>query len=195
MQLQPTRESGFSLLELILVIVTIGILFTVAVDKLLVLKVEAERTAMNQVLASLRSAMNIQVASHISKNTINQLPKRIHTNPMDWLSEKPSSYIGVLDEPDPADITPGKWYFDSYNKYLVYRISHSKYFKSALKGVKRARFQIKLDYTDVDANGEFNPNIDLIHGLILKSIDKYQWLTEPINPKVFNKLADTNTTN
>ena len=194
--LDSVKERGFSFLELILVIAIISLLFAVAVDKLLILKVEAERTAMAQILGSLRSAMGIQVASHISNNTVDELIERADSNPMDWLAEKPENYIGVLDEPDPADVEIRTWYFDSYNKHLVYRVSSGEYFKSSLKGAKRARFRVNLDYTDVDEDGEFNENIDEIHGLTLKSIEPYQWLTEPIDindyvsPK--NAIIETN---
>ncbi len=179
--LKSKKQRGFSLLELVLVVAIISLLFVVAVDKLLILKVEAERTAMAQILGSLRSAMGIQVASHISKNKVDELIELTDSNPMDWLAEKPENYIGVLDEPDPADIKIRTWYFDSYNKYLVYRVSSSGYFKSSLKGVKRARFRVNLDYTDVDGDGEFNQEIDKIHGLTLKNVEPYQWLAEPID--------------
>ena len=196
MGLHSRKETGFSFLELVLVIAIIGLLFTVAVDKLLVLKVEAERTAMAQILGSLRSAMGIQVASHISSDTIEELIESANSNPMDWLSEKPENYIGVLDEPDPADVEIRTWYFDNYNKHLVYRVSSGEYFKSSLNGAKRARFRVNLDYTDVDEDGEFNQDIDEIHGLTLQSIEPYQWLAEPIDindyvsPK--NEIIETN---
>lgn len=174
-------ECGFSFIELIFVIAIIGFLFSAAVDKLLVLKVEAERTTMAQTLGSLRSAMGIQVASHIGSGGVDKLVDQVNTNPMDWLADKPENYIGILDEPDPADVEASQWYFDSYNKWLVYRVSSGDYFSSPLKGAKRARFRVNLDYTDSNGDGEFNANIDKIHGLTLQSIEPYQWLTEPVN--------------
>jgi len=184
------KEAGFSFLELILVIAIIGLLFSVAVDKLVVLKAEAERTAMSQILGSLRSAMGIQIASHISNGTIEKLVESINSNPMDWLSEKPENYIGVLNEPDPNDVESRQWYFDSYNKYLVYRVSNSEYFKSTLKGAKRARFRVNLDYTDNNENGKYSPGIDEIHGLTLLSIEPYEWLAEPVDIKDYVSPGD-----
>jgi len=178
------------MLELVLVLTIISVLFTIAVDKLLTLKVEAERVAMNQILGSLRSAMSIHIASHISSGSVDKLIESAHSNPMTWLSDKPDNYLGVLDEPDPGDISPRKWYFDSYNKYLVYRVSNINHFSSPLKGPKRARFQVKLVYTDINENGKFNAGIDKIHGLSLKSIEAYQWVAEPINLKDFASTAD-----
>jgi len=177
----PCYQKGFSFLELVLVIIIIGLLLTVAVDKLLILKVEAERTAMETILGNLRSAMNLQVADHITRNKVGELAKIQDSNPMDWLSVRPDGYIGVLDEPDPADVEPYKWYFDSYNKELVYKVGNADYFESKPKSLKLARFKLKLDYTDADSNGGYNPRIDEIHGLTLNSVEPYTWLVEPVN--------------
>ena len=176
-----TKHAGFSLLELILVVTIIGLLFTVAVDRLLVLNVDAERTAMQHILGSLRSAMSIQVAKKISSGAVNQIPDMAGNNPMDWLSEKPDNYIGIKDEPDPADIQGYQWYFDAYHHWLVYRVGNTDYFSSPLKNAPRARFRVNLDYTDTNQNGEFDSGIDEIHGLKLESVEPYKWLTKPIN--------------
>jgi len=181
MRLDFHNQRGFSLLELILVITIISILFTMAVDRLLILRVEAERTAMQQIIGALRSAMGIQVAKRISSGEISRLSTMAGTNPMDWLAEKPNNYIGIKDEPDPADIKGYQWYFDSYNNWLVYRVGNAEYFSSPIKGVARARLRVNLDYTDNNENGEFDPEIDEIHGLSLKSVEPYKWLEEPLN--------------
>jgi len=183
------KQHGFSLLELILVITIIGVLFTVAVDRLLLLKVDAERTSMAHIISALRSAMNIQVAKQISSGKVDELPNMAGSNPMNWLSEKPDNYIGIKDEPDPADIEGYQWYFDSYNNWLVYRVGNSNYFSSPVKGVARARLRVNLVYTDNNENDEFNPNVDDIHGLTLQSIEPYKWLAEPIT---INDYASNN---
>ena len=185
-------EDGFSLLELIVVITIIALLFVVAIDKLLILKVEAERTAMQTILGNIRSAMAIQVADHITRDDVDSLAKSEGLNPMDWLSSRPDGYIGVLDEPDPADVEPFKWYFDSYNNQLVYRVGNSDYFISELDGPKRARFKLKLDYTDADNNGRYNKKTDKIHGLRLDAVEPYKWLAEPVNIEDYANNAGDN---
>ncbi len=174
------KQRGFSLLELILVVTIISVLFVIAVDRLVILKVEAEKTAMQQVLGTLRSAMNIQVAKHIARNNLANLSAAEGQNPMEWLSTKPERYIGIKDEPDPSDIEGYRWYFDSYNRWLVYRVGNSDYFKSSLKGPKRARFQVILDYTDSNNNGIYDTNTEEISGLRLQNLEPYEWLNEPI---------------
>jgi len=183
------KQHGFSLLELILVTTIISVLFVVAVDRILILKVEAERVAMAQIVGALRSAMSIQVAKKISSGNVDTLPSMSGSNPMDWLSEKPDNYIGIKDEPDPADIKGYQWYFDSYNKWLVYRVGNADYFDNSLKGAARARLRVNLGYTDNNENDEFDPNIDDIHGLSLQSLEPYKWLAEPIN---INDYASNN---
>jgi len=174
-------QKGFSFLELVLVIIIIGLLLIVAIEKLLILKVEAERTAMETILGNLRSAISLQVADHITKGKVAELAKAHKTNPMVWLSVRPDNYIGVLDEPDPTDIKPYTWYFDKYNNELVYKVGNADYFESKSKDVKRARFKLKLDYTDADNNGRYSPQLDEIHGLTLNSVEPYTWLVEPVN--------------
>ncbi|NNG14230.1 MAG: hypothetical protein HKM22_03645, partial [Gammaproteobacteria bacterium] len=44
-----------------LIIAIISLLFVLAIDRLLILRVEAERTAMQHVLGNLRSAMSIDM--------------------------------------------------------------------------------------------------------------------------------------
>jgi len=190
MCLHSNKQHGFSFLELVLVITIIGVLFTVAADRLLVLKVEAERTSMLQIIGALRSAMSIQVAKQISSGNVDNLPSMAGTNPMNWLAEKPENYIGIKDEPDPADINQYKWYFDSYNNWLVYRVGNSDYFKSSLKGAPRARFRVNLDYTDINENGDFDFGTDEIHGLTLQSVEPYAWQAEPINVDNYTSRTD-----
>jgi len=144
------------------------------------LRVDAERTTMQQVLGSLRSGMSIDIADKITKNTIHEIAESVGQNPMIWLSERPENYIGVKNEADPTDIEPGNWYFDEYYGYLIYRVSNAEYFKNSKQSTAIARFRVELDYTDNDDDGEYYPDIDEIHGLRLAAVEPYQWLNEPV---------------
>ena len=163
-----------------MVITIISLLFFVAIDRLLVLRVEAERTAMQQVLGSLRSAMSIDIASKIAGNAIPTIAEAEGSNPMQWLSERPENYIGLKNEAEPADIAPGKWYFDKHYGYLIYRVSNAAYFQTNLDGPAVARFRVVLDYTDIDDDGEYTAGIDEIHGLGLAAVEPYKWVNEPV---------------
>lgn len=174
-----SASKGFSLLELVIVIIIISLLFAVAVDKMLALRVDAERVAMENLLGTLRSALGITVAGHIAKGSINELATLAGSNPLDRLSQKPNNYRGAFNAPGPNTIEGGQWYFDSAEKTLIYRVDNSDYFKSALPGPARARFIIKVVYEDINHNGVFDQGLDEINGLSLTEREPYAWTNEP----------------
>lgn len=170
------NQRGFSLLELVIVIAIIVLLLVIAVDKLLPLRVDAERTAMENVLGSLKSALSIEVAAQIAKGRIPSLAALQDSNPMRRLSETPNNYLGELDAPDPASIEGGQWYFDRRDNTLVYRVSNVESFQTPLPGPARARFAVRLDYDDMNGNNHFDTGVDTLRGLRLEALDAYTWI-------------------
>ena len=171
-----TLAGGFSLLELVVVIGIIVLLLVIAVNKLLPLRIDAERTAMESVLGTLKSALSIEVAAHIAKGKIPALTALQDSNPMRRLSETPKNYVGELDAPGPATVEDGQWYFDRHDRTLVYRVSNVEYFKTALPGPARARFAVRLDYDDMNGNGRFDNGVDAIRGVRLEALEAYSWI-------------------
>lgn len=176
--LQNARNlsGGFSLLELVVVIAIIVLLLVIAVNKLLPLRIDAERTAMENVLGALKSGLSIEVAAHVAKGQIPALAALADSNPMRRLSEIPKNYAGELDAPDPATVEGGQWYFDRHDHTLVYRVSNVEYFKTTLAGSARARFAVRLDYDDVNGNGRFDNGVDAIRGVRLEALEAYSWI-------------------
>ena len=169
---------GFSLLELVVVIGIVVLLLVIAVNKLLPLRADAERTAMEGVLGTLKSALSIEVSAHIAKGKIPALSVLADSNPMRRLSEIPRNYLGELDAPDPATIEGGQWYFDLKSHTLIYRVSEVNvdYFKTALPGPARARFAVRLDYDDANGNGRFDNGVDALRGVRLEPLEAYSWI-------------------
>lgn len=168
-------EHGFSLLELIVVIVVISILLTVAISRLLALQVDAERVAMETIAGTLRSAIGIKVAEHIVRQNIAGLKGLEGSNPMDRLAEIPRNYLGELDGPDPSRLESGNWYFDTRSRVLVYLVRNKGFFTGGLGDPPRAGFAIRLVYADTNRNGVFDPGIDSIEGLRLAAVASYAW--------------------
>jgi len=54
----------------------------------------------------------------------------------------PAGYVGEVDQPDPAAVAGGGWYFDTGTRRLVYRVNNTAYFRSRLRGVPRIRMQL-----------------------------------------------------
>lgn len=169
---------GFTLLEFVLVICIIGLLVAMAVDRLLALRVEAERVAMNELLGSMRAGVAMELVSLLARGRDRELARLEDSNPIDALMQEPSTYVGEFDAPDPARMPSGRWYFDRGAGLLVYRVRHEDYFETALPGPPRARFRVRLVYEDRNGNGTFDAGIDGIGGVRITASEPYRWLDE-----------------
>ncbi len=166
---------GFSLIELVVVVVIISLLLVIAISRLLALQVDAERVAMQTVLGTLRSALGMQVALHIVRHRVPELAALVGTNPMEHLAEVPGNYLGVLANAEPGKLESGNWYFDAAQGTLVYLVRHGQYFESALPGPARARFTIELVFRDANGNGVYDRGVDSVEGLRIAALEPYRW--------------------
>jgi general secretion pathway protein G len=167
---------GFSLLELLIVIVIISVLSLVAIDRLLRLRFEAERVMVESMLSGLRSALYIEFAGAAARGRSDAMAlEATGGNPMKLLSERPDTYAGEYAAADPGSVAPGSWYFDTKARHLVYVVRFPEQFSSALPGPARARWRVEPDYDDRDGNGRFEPGRDSARGLRLVAVEPYQW--------------------
>lgn len=102
------RQRGFSLIELIILVVILGLLSAAAIAKYVSLTKDAEQANFNAVLGSLRSALNIYAAKQLTSG----LPIAAH-NPFDDLGNKPSNYAGAFGDVDVGNCAPGQWAYQS----------------------------------------------------------------------------------
>jgi len=167
---------GFSLVELLVVIIIISILMVLAIQRLLALQVDAERVVMESTAGTIRGALGIKVAEKIARQRVNDLPAFEGSNPMNLLAEVPGNYLGEFDgATDPYTLEKGSWYFDTTSRTLVYLVDNTGYFSGGVEDPLRARFKVRLVYTDANANGAFDPGIDSIEGLRFAAQEPYQW--------------------
>ncbi len=122
------QQSGFTLIELIVVMVIVGLLAAVAVPKFLDVTKKAEAASVKNIIGSLRSALSLQVASGLING--NDIADWAHNggddalNPMDdLLADKPESFIGVLPGNAPAS-EKGKWWDRSSNHWTIYKLKN-----------------------------------------------------------------------
>jgi len=169
---------GFSLLELLIVIVIISVLLVVAVDRLLALRFEAERATVQTVLGALRSALYIEFAAAAAKGEIKRMDTAGGSNPMLHLAEKPEGYAGEFYGPEPKVFEPGTWYFDLRDRTLVYVVRFAQQFVTPLAGPPRLRVVVEPDYDDTERNGRFDPGRDPVRGLKLVPLEPFFWKTE-----------------
>ncbi|MGH8690118.1 MAG: type II secretion system protein [Burkholderiales bacterium] len=168
-------ERAFSLLELLIVIVAISLMLLVAIDRLLALRLEAERVTVQSVIAALRSGLYIEFAAAAAGGQLARLDTARGSNPMLRLAEKPDSYAGEFFGADPALFEPGSWYFDTRDRALVYLVRFPERFVTPLSGPPRARLTVEPDYDDLDRNGRFDPGRDPLRGLKLVPLEAFYW--------------------
>jgi len=108
-------NAGFTLIELVIIIVVLGILAAVAIPKLFDVTAEAERAAVGSMVSNLESAMSIYVA----KQYVNAQPIQVH-NPFDDLSNIPANYLGDNDPVTPANTPNGKWSWRATGNWIMY---------------------------------------------------------------------------
>src|SRR3989338_8292128 len=102
-----SRYRGFSLFELLVVIVIVSILMVIAISRLLALQVDAERVVMESTVGALRSGLGIKVAESIVKQKVATLPVYEGSNPMNLLAEVPGNYLGEMEGVDPYFLEKG----------------------------------------------------------------------------------------
>ena len=172
------KQRAFSLLELLIVIVIISILLVVAVERLLRLRFEAERTMVQSVIAAMKSGLYVEFAAAAAGGQEARINSAPGSNPMLRLSERPESYAGEFFGADPKLFEPGTWYFDTRERALVYLVRFPEQFVSPLGDPPRVRLKVEPDYDDLDRNGRFDPGRDPVRGLKLVPLEPYHWKAE-----------------
>lgn len=110
-----SRDGGFTLIELVVIIVVLGILAAVAIPKLFDVTEEAEKSAVATMVSNLESALSIYVA----KQYVDGQPVQVH-NPFDDLVNIPSNYVGPNDPVTSANTDDGKWTWRATGNWIMY---------------------------------------------------------------------------
>ncbi|MBD3257280.1 prepilin-type N-terminal cleavage/methylation domain-containing protein, partial [candidate division GN15 bacterium] len=113
----PVSESrGFTLVEMVIVVVVLGILAAVAIPKFLDVREEAEIASVQNMVSSLESALNI----YASRQFMEGNPVVPH-NPFDDLSNIPQNYNGEDNRINNNTTPVGTWTFRPNGFWIVYQ--------------------------------------------------------------------------
>ena len=113
---KTTSYNGFTLIELIIVMVILGIMAAVAVPRYLDSIANAEESAENAVISSIRAGLKAAANDSLYTNGRASWP----TNPFDALAEKPAGYT---EDGDLANVD-GEWTFFTDGEQT--KISHQR---------------------------------------------------------------------
>jgi general secretion pathway protein G len=113
-------RGGFTLLEFAVVVLVSSILSAIALNRFEYYREQAEIVAARQVVASLRTSLNVRSAQLLSRGQEQEMKSLAAGNPMNLLLWKPENYLGEYYAPDPKEIGRAGWVFDPRDKTLVY---------------------------------------------------------------------------
>ena len=166
---------GFSLVELVVVVIVVGVMAGFALDRLLPLIGRAERAAFLQVQSQLKSALLLEAAERLTHGESATLPELTGVNPMTLLLEAPANYRGVLDAHSDGRLPRASWFYDATKNRLVYTLGRHTRFAAREGPTDRIELSVALVFDDVDGDGVYNAAADEFGGLRLASVHAYDW--------------------
>ncbi len=142
------NQKGFTLIELVVVMVILALLAAVAVPKFLDLQKQAEAASVKGVVGNIRSALGIRVArALVSGEDLQNLADNLY--PMSLLSTVPEPYEGRGDSV-PAD--KGVWYEGNGSHDLYYTLRNGDIVSNPTTAYY-LRFEIEVVQEDIDGDG------------------------------------------
>ena len=110
------NQKGFTLIELIMVTIILGILAAVAIPRYMTTVEKAEAAAEDAVINSIKAGLETYAVEQLMDNGRRSWP----TNPWDALETKPAGYDA--NDSDDAD-TDGEWTYNSTTKKITHQRS------------------------------------------------------------------------
>ena len=159
---------GFTLVELMVVIVIAGVLATIAFNRLMFYSERAEKSAMDATLAATKLGLQIRLAELIVTNRQMAAAQLERENPMHWLEEPPADYLGDYREP----AKPGSWYFAADAAQIVYVPNNTSYLQGLEDDKKELRFRVGLRYDEIELGGV---KVKSLTGVGLVPVKPYRW--------------------
>lgn len=165
--------AGFTLLELAILVCVVGLLASYVLDRLWRYQEMAEKSAMEQTVSLLRSALLIETARLMARGREGEIEGLSRTNPMTWLAQRPDNYVGEFDGREPEG-QAGVWYYDTRNHELIYLPQRSEYLQPDREGRKRLRYSVAV----VGESLRRDVDVRVLWAAVLSPVESYAWFTD-----------------
>lgn len=167
-------SKGFSLFELVLVIIIVAILMVLFVSRVIFYQEQAEKTAMIEVANAIQSALTMQYGQILTKGQASDVAFLSTDNPMNWLQKKPVNYAGEFYDPTPLTVASGNWMFDLRSRHLIYVPGNTSHFTPGRDGKKWIRFHAAVKYEPSRLPSLQNAPAELT-GIVFEPVEPYVW--------------------
>jgi len=138
----PKNEGGFSLVELGIVAVVIGILMAVLLDRLAFYSQQAEVIMYKTVLVNMRTGLRVHVMQLSNAGKSSEVALLDGANAVEFLARPPANYLGELGPVNEEELPRGHWYYRKSDRYLRYLLNSGGFV--ANEGQKYLNFKVKL---------------------------------------------------
>ncbi len=165
---------GFSLIELVIVVAIVSILMSVFLDRVWYYQEMAEKTAMEETVGALQSALSMQHGKNYVRGNQDDLSLIATENPMKWLQKLPRNYSGEFYDPSPRSVAPGNWVFDLKARELIYVLNRTEHFAPGKDGQKWIRFHISVQTEQIVRGGVVEGGKELV-GTVFEPTEPVSW--------------------
>jgi type II secretory pathway pseudopilin PulG len=122
------RTRGFTLLEFAVTVLVAAAVSVLLMNRFDFYREQAELAATRQLVGALRTALHARAAQSRAGGQSQALLALASENPMNWLAQKPSNYLGEFDAPNPENIGRSGWVFDVRDKSIIYLLPNAESF-------------------------------------------------------------------
>lgn len=124
------NQTGLSLLEFTLIVIVVGVLMVMLMQRLVDLRVDIERAAVERTESALRTGLALEFADLAVTNRLDEARDWAGANALQLLDTQPI-LDAELEGAGPEALGPGEWSYDTATGEIVYRVQYSDAFIEA----------------------------------------------------------------